>query len=173
MRQAPERFSFRGYGDAVPYMPPLLRGGGRASAAGGVAGRMHGTCRALVARPLSRLRRQLPLKGAPREAHHYPRRVYTPRSGREANPRSAMHKCVVTFRDTDVGQAGTRFTTGRNAIRAPKRFSFRGLGGFLLASTKESLPALSNATDKKRRLHMEPSFYMLAGNYARGFLIWA
>ena len=33
----------------------------------------------------------------------YPRCMYTPRSGREANPRSAMHKCVVMFRDTDDG----------------------------------------------------------------------
>ena len=102
----------------------------RSCAAGGVAGRMHRTNRALISRPLSRLRRQLPLKGAPRNAyrttpHRYPRRVYTLRSGREANPRSAMQKTVVTFRDTNFSQAFSRFATGSNARQAPKRFSFR------------------------------------------------
>ena len=71
------------------------------------------------------------------------RRGHTPRSGREAFPRSAMQKYVVMFRDTD-----TKISLFPIYDREERKISIKALflsgvrGDFLLASTKESPPAV-------------------------------
>ena len=83
----------------------------------------------------------------------YTRCMYRPRSGREANPRSAMQKYVVKFRDTDDGQADTRFKTGRHARHAPKRFSFRGSGDAFFWQVQKKAPSVTSGTSRAALKH--------------------
>ena len=115
--------------------------------AGAVVGRFRGTSRVLVVRPLSRLTPTAPLKrGAEKRANlaAQPTSLSPPVSGREANPRSAMHKSAASL--VPSRQQPQRILQRIRQTLAPKAAFLWGSTPFLWQDQRNGVEWVTAAT---------------------------